>query len=409
MSDNTAAADLDFSEVFTPEFFQNPYPCYAWLRDNAPVYPATIPFTNVRVWLVSRYADVRDGFADPRLSSDYHTALPEFHAAGLAFGAGTVGERTMLNLDPPDHTRLRGLVSGTFTAARIAQWDAAIRATVDELLDALPAGEPVDVMERIATPLSIRTICMVLGAEPGDEAELRRWADLVFTADPAELAQVPKAIADLLDYADELVTRKRKLPGKDLLSALITARDHGGELSPDELVATAMGLMVAGYESTIRLIGDMLLALLDHPDQLAAVRDGRCTVADAVEETLRYDGPQISSLWRFTTEDMEIAGTTIPAREPVLLLVGSAHRDESRYPNPDSFDISREDKRHLAFGHGIHRCLGAALARLESRILLESLLARFSGLALAVPRGEIRYKPSLVVRGPGELPLVFRH
>lgn len=403
--ENSAAREP--SETFPPEFFRNPYPFYALLRDNAPVYPVTIPPANIRVWLVSRYADVRAGFAEPRLSSDYRHALPEFRAAGLAFGAGTVAERTMLNLDPPDHTRVRGLAAGTFTATRITQWDNMIHATVDELLDALPVGEPVDVMARVAAPLSVRAICGVLGAEPGDEADLRRWGDLVFTADSAEWAEIPEATARLLGYAEELVVRRRERPGDDLLSELIKASDDAGVLSSDELIATAAGLVVAGYESTIRLIGDLLIALLDHPDQLAALRDGRHTTADAVEETLRYDGPQSSSLWRFATEDLEIAGTTIPAHEPVLLLVGSAHRDERHYPNPNSFDLGRADKRHLAFGHGIHHCLGAALARLESRILLESLLARYSRISLAVPRAEVSYKPSLVVRGPDVLPLVF--
>lgn len=395
------------SEMFTPAFFRDPYPFYALLRDTAPVLPVALPPAGVRVWVVSRYADVRAGFADPRLSSDYATALADFRAAGLAFGAGTLAERTMVNLDPPDHTRVRRLAAGTFTSARIARWDAAIHATVDDLLDALPTGEPVDLMATVAAPLSIRTIRAVLGAEPGDEADLRRWGDLVFTADPAELPEVPEAAARLLGYAGELVADKRARPGDDLLSELVAATDGSGSLSTDELTATAVGLVVAGYESTIRLIGDLLVALLDHPDQLAALRAGRYTTADAVEETLRYDGPQSSSLWRFATEDLEIAGTTVPAHEPVLLLVGSAHRDGRHYPDPDSFDLGRADKRHLAFGHGIHHCLGAALARLQSRILLESLLARYSRISFAGPRAEIPYKPSLVVRGPDELPLVL--
>ncbi|MGN2638108.1 cytochrome P450 family protein [Nocardia takedensis] len=409
MPDDILTPDLSVPAMFTPEFFQDPYPFYAWLRDNAPVYPVTIPFVNIRVWLVSRFADVRAGFTDARLSSDYNTALPDFRAAGLAFGAGTVAERTMLNLDLPDHTRLRRLAQGTFTAARIAQWESGIRKTVDDLLTPLPLGEPVDVMSRVAAPLSIRSICSVIGAEPGDEDDLRRWGDLVFTADPAELGDVPEATSSLMRFAEELVAHKRAHPGDDLLSDLVKASDETQALSSDELVGTAVALVVAGYESSIRLMGDMLVALLAHPEQLAEVRAGKYTVSESIEETMRYDGPQPSSLWRFATEDLEIAGTTIPAHEPVLLLVGAAHRDERQYPNPDVYDIGREDKRHLAFGHGIHRCLGAALARLESRILLEMLLERFSEVSMAVPRAEIRFKPSLVLRGPAELPLVLNH
>lgn len=407
MSHDRAALDDAAPQLLSPEFFQDPYPVYAWLREHAPVYPFTIPFVDIRVWLVSRYDDVRAGLADLRLSSDYRSASPQFRAAGLAFGTGTIGERTMLNLDPPDHTRLRRLAAGTFTGARIAQWDATIRATVAELLDALPIGEPVDVLARVAAPLSIRVICAVLGAEVGDETELRRWGDLVFTADPTELPQVPAATESLLAYAETLVAHKRAHPGGDLLSGLIAASDDTGALSSDELIATSVGLVVAGYETTIRLIGDLLLALVDHPEAQAALRDGRHSVSAAVEEVLRYDGPQASALWRFPTEDLHIAGTTIPAHEPVLLLVGAAHRDERHYENPDAFDLGRADKRHLAFGHGIHHCLGAALARLESGILLESLLARYGGLSLAVAREQIRFKPSLVVRGPAELPLIL--
>ncbi|MET8047288.1 cytochrome P450 [Streptosporangium sp. NPDC005286] len=395
--------------IFTPDFFQNPYPTFEWLRENHPVYRTTIPFTDVGVWLVSRYEDVREGFADARLSSDYRTASSDFTDASLAFGAGTVAERSMVNLDPPDHTRLRKLAAATFTGRRIAQWETTIQKITGALLDAVPAGEPVDIIDNIATPLSVEVICDILGAPPGDRARLREWGDLIFTADPGERHLVHGAIESMIAYTGDLILQKKDSLSDDLLSELIRASQTPGVLSEDELLSTVIGLIVAGYETSIRLVGDAFLVLLDHPEQLSLIRRNMALVDSAIEEVLRYDGPQASSLWRFSSTDMEIAGVKIPAHEPVLLLVGSAHRDSDHYPAADSFDISREDKRHLAFGHGIHRCLGSQLARLETRVLLGETLKRFSRISLAVSREEVVYKPSLVVRGPAYLPLIFEN
>ncbi len=393
--------------VFTSEFFQDPYPTYRFLRENHPVCRTTIPFTDVDVWLVSRYDDVKEGLADARLSSDYANASPAFHAASLAFGSGTVGSRTMLNLDPPDHTRLRRLAASIFTDRRIAQWQTAMRAAAETLLGSLPGKEPVDVLERIAAPLSVEVICTVLGAPPGDSAQLREWGDLIFTADPNLRHLAFEAVESLVAYTSDLIAEKKRHLGTDLMSDLIRASRTPGMLSEDELLATMVGLIVAGYESTIALVGDLFLALLDHPEQHALLRKDISLADAAIEEVLRYDGPQASSFWRFPTTDMEMAGVRIAAHETVLLLVGSAHRDPARYPDPDDFDILRKDKRHLAFGHGIHRCLGAQLARRNARTLLTMTLERFPHMSLAVPRADIVYKPNLIVRGPAFLPLAF--
>lgn len=399
----------DFTEhdIFTPEFFQNPFPGYAWLREFAPVHPVNIPSTPVRVWLISRHADVQAAFLDQRLSSDYRWAKPDFHAAGLAFGSGTVFERAISNLDPPEHAKMRRLAAYAFTPKRIQQWEKDIRKIAGELLDRIPPGEPIDVMDQLAAPLSVRSIAAVLGVPPPDHASLRKWGDLVFTANPDEMKMVPDALKALLSLTNELIVLKRKEPADDLLSTLIAATDGDECISADELVAVSMSVLIAGYETTIRLIGDTLLALLDHPEQLALLQNGQYTVDTAIEEVLRYYGPQTSALWRFTNQDTEIAGTTIPAHEPVLLLVASAHRDAQRYADPDTFDITRTDKRHLAFGHGIHHCIGAALARMESKVLVTCLIERNIRISLAIPRAQIYFKPSLVLRGPDVLPMIF--
>ncbi|MFI6457828.1 cytochrome P450 [Streptosporangium amethystogenes] len=395
--------------VFTPDFFQDPYPTYSWLRENHPVFRTTIPFTDVGVWLVSRYEDVREGFTDARLSSDYRNASPAFTEASLAFGSGTVAERSMVNLDPPDHTRLRKPATAAFSGRRVAQWEAAIEKTTDALLNAVPTGEPVDVMNHLATPLSVGLICDVVGAPPGDRARLREWGDLMFTADPAERHLAHGAIESMLTYTGDLILRKKDDLGADLLSDLIRASRTPGALTEDELLTTVFGIIVAGYETSIRLVGSTFLALLDHPGQLSLLRRDPALIDSAIEEVLRYDGPTASPMWRFPTTDVEIAGVTIPAREPILLLVGSAHRDPAHYPAPDSFDVSREDKRHLAFGHGIHRCVGAQLARLEAKIIIGRTLDRFSKMSLAVPRDDVVFAPSLIMRGPAYLPLVFEN
>ncbi|WP_283134986.1 cytochrome P450 family protein [Rhizohabitans arisaemae] len=391
--------------VFTPEFFQHPYPMYQKLREEHPVHRTRFPFTDVDVWLVSRYEDVREGLRDARLSSDYRNAPPAFHAAGLAFGGDTVAARTMLNLDAPDHTRVRKLATATFSARRIAEWAESIETIVAELLDAVPAGEAVDVLDRVATPLSVKVICEIIGAPPSDAATLRNWADAIFAADPAQRPQAAKAVDSLIDYSAALIADKKRHLDTDLISDLIRATPE--LISEDELLATVLGLVVAGYETTIALAGDIFLALLDHPEQAALLRRDPSLIEAAIEEVLRYDGPTASSFWRFPTEDLEIAGIPIATGEPVLFLIGSAHRDPARYPDPDRFDILREDKRHLAFGHGIHHCLGAQLARLESRILLTRTLERFPSMALAIPRADVVFKPSLIVRGPAFLPVVF--
>ncbi|WP_405151140.1 cytochrome P450 [Sphaerisporangium sp. NBC_01403] len=392
---------------FTEPYFQNPYPTYEWLRDNHPVHPVTVPGTDVRVWLVSRYDDVRAAFTDERISNDATWATKEFREAGLVLGAGGDIDRSMSTVDPPAHTRYRRLVASTFTAARVQHWERTVKEIVDRLLDDLRPGGVVDLLDRFATPMAVSVICEVMGIPSADRKSLREWGDVIFTADPARRGEAVDAAAALAGYIRELIAVKRNDLSDDLMSALILAHDGEG-LTETELVASCAGLVIAGYETTIGLTGTAVLTILDNPQAMRELRDDPSLMSAMVEEVLRYDGAATTSLWRFAKEDIEIGGTRIPAHDALFLLIGSANRDPRQFADPDTFDLHRVTKQSLAFGHGIHRCVGAALGRLELRVSVAAVLERFSGIELAVDRNEIRYKPLVGIRGPMSLPLILR-
>ncbi|MEU8271269.1 cytochrome P450 [Sphaerisporangium sp. NPDC049002] len=392
---------------FTEPYFQNPYPTYEWLRDNHPVHPVTVPGTDVRVWLVSRYDDVRAAFTDERISNDAAWATQEFREAGLVLGAGGDIDRSMSTVDPPAHTRYRKLTASTFTAARVQQWERSVKEIVDKLLDDVRPGRVVDLLDRFATPMAVSVICEVMGIPSADRKLLREWGDVIFTADPGRRGEAVDAAASLAGYIRELIAVKRNDLSDDLMSALIQAHDDEG-LTETELMASCAGLVIAGYETTIGLTGTAVLTLLDNPEAMRELRDDPSLLGAMVEEVLRYDGAATTSLWRFAKEDIEISGTKIPAHDAMFLLIGSANRDPRQFTDPDTFDLHRAAKQSLAFGHGIHRCVGAALGRLELKVSVGAVLERFSDIELAVDRDEIRYKPLVGIRGPMSLPLILR-
>lgn len=390
-------------EPFSFGYYQDPYPTWGWMRENEPVYPIQFPGTNVRTWLISRHSDIRAVFSNSEVFSSSATAASaEFHEAKMALGAGTVWEGSVAFTDPPDHTRLRRLISAGFTPRRTARWADSIQQTIDRLLDAVPADEPVDLIESICYPLSITTTGEVIGADVSDLANLQALAgDAVHPDRETSL----HAIETLVSYARGLVSARRADPAEDMLSALIKARDAGDALSEDELAGTVGVLLIAGYNTSANLIGNGVLALLDHPGQMALLRKEPALIDAAVEEILRYDGSAVTSLWRFAKRNFTIAGTEIPAGEPIMLLLGSANRDPAAFPEPDVFQITRADHSHMTFGHGSHFCLGAALGRLQGRIAISAIVNRFPDLKLAVPRETLRYRPALIDRALERLPL----
>ncbi|PZT77544.1 MULTISPECIES: cytochrome P450 family protein [unclassified Streptomyces] len=385
--------DLDLRGL--TEFTANPYPYYERLRATGPVHTIRTDDFD-RVWLVVGYEEGRAALADPRFGKDWR-ALP-----------GDMGgdpiNANMLEMDAPDHTRLRKLVARAFTARRIESLRPRVQEITDELLDVmLPEGR-ADLVDAFAFPLPMTVICELIGVPDLDRSAFRKLSNgVVAPADPAEEGEAVRAMGG---YLAELIRDKRRSPGDDLLSALIAARDEDDDaLSPDELVGMAFLLLVAGHETTVNLISNGVRALLDHPDQLAALRADPALLDGAVEEMLRYDGPVETATFRFARERVAIGSRTIETGDAVLISLASSDRDPARYPEPDRFDIRRDTRGHLAFGHGIHFCMGAPLARMEGRIAIRTLLDRCPGLAADPDAAPFDWLPGTLIRGARRLPV----
>ncbi|MET9533282.1 cytochrome P450 [Streptomyces sp. NPDC006649] len=385
------------------ELVADPYSAYSRLREAGPVHRIT-GTDGLPAWVVTRYDDVRQALADPRLSLDKRNAAPGgYH--GLALPPAL--DANLLNMDPPDHTRIRRLVSRAFTPRHIARLRGPIRETADSLLDAIEPYGHADLIASYAAPLPITVICDLLGVAPHDRHDFRSWTDALVAPDPAQPHRAKESVRSMLAFFTRLIADKHASPADDLLSSLIAVRDDADRLSEDELMSLAFLILVAGYENTVHLIGNSTLALLSHPDQLSAVRADPGRLGGAVEELARYDGPVPLAIRRFPTEDITIGGVGIPAGETVLLSLAAAHRDPHRFTEPDRLDIGRDATGHLALGHGIHYCLGAPLARMETEVALAALLDRFPDLALDVAPDVLRWRPSMRSRGLLGLPVRF--
>jgi cytochrome P450 len=385
------------------ELLADPYAGYARLREAGPVHRVA-GTDGLPAWLVTRYEDVRQALADPRLSLDKAHARPGSYR-GLALPPAL--DANLLNMDPPDHTRVRRLVSRAFTPRRIARLREPVRATAGALLDAMAPLGRTDLIAAYAAPLPIAVICELLGVPEGDRPDFRSWTDALVVPDPTRPGRAKEAVGALLAFFAGLLARKRAEPADDLLSAMIAVRDEEDRLSEDELMSLAFLILFAGYENTVHLIGNATLALLENPGQLAALRADPARLGPAVEELVRYDGPAPLAIRRFPTEDVVIGGVTVPAGETVLLSLAAAHRDPRRFPEPDRLDLGRDATGHLGLGHGIHYCLGAPLARLETGIALGALLERFPRLELDVPVDRLEWRPSMRTRGLRALPVRY--
>lgn len=406
-------------ELFTWEFATDPYPAYGWLREHSPVHRTTLP-SGVDAWLVTRYADARQALADGRLSKNPVHHSERAHAKGRI---GIPGERSadlmthLLNIDPPDHTRLRGLVSKAFTPRRVAEFAPRVQQLTDHLIDGFAKAGEADLIHEFAFPLPIYAICDLLGVPAQDQDDFRDWAGMMLRHTKAghgggPRGGVSRAVKKMRAYLLELIHRKRADPGDDLISGLIKASDHGEHLTENEAAAMAFILLFAGFETTVNLIGNGTYTLLRHPEQRArlqqALAEGdTALLATAVEELLRYDGPVELATWRFATEPLTIGGRSIATGDPVLVVLAAADRDPARFESPDTLDLTRRDNQHLGYGHGIHYCLGAPLARLEAQAALATLLTRLPDLRLAVEPSELRWRDGLIMRGLRTLPVTF--
>jgi cytochrome P450 len=386
------------------DYFQNPLAYYARMRAKGPVTPVRMPEGN-RAWMITRYAEVRAALTDPRLAKDWAGKLrpPDFAPDPVT---GYLNAH-LLSLDPPDHTRLRRLVVKAFTPRRIAGLRPRIEEITASLLDALEGRESADLIEALAYPLPITVICELLGVPAADQDKFQVWSHAIVSSVVSE-EEFLAAGAEMFHYFTALLAAKRRSPADDLTSALIAARDSGDSLDERELIALLFLLLVAGHETTTNLIATGTLALLSHPAELARLRGDWSLLPAAVEELLRYSNPLNHTTDRFTVEPVTIGGVTIPAGEWVLCVTSSANRDPSRFADPDRLDVGRDASGHLAFGHGIHYCLGAPLARLEGEVAFRALLTRFPCLSLAVPESSLRWRPSSLIHGLETLPVRLR-
>lgn len=391
--------------VLDAEFIQDPHSLYRRLRAEEPVCEVVMPH-GLKVWMVTRYADARDALANPALHKDLRPVQHLFERHQTKTGTGDFdGALTahMLNSDPPDHTRLRKHVARAFTMRRVELLRPRVEEITEDLLAGL-SGDIVDLVDEFAFPLPVTVIGELLGIPHVDREDFREWSTaLMYTVSADSVAAAGSAMSS---YLHGLIDAKRAAPADDLLSALAESQDDGDELTDVELVSMAFLLLVAGHETTANLIANGVLALLRNPDQQAALRADPGLLPGAIDEFLRYEGPANRSTMRYTTKPTEIAGTTIPAGEFVLVALTSANRDDDRFgAAADTLDVTRAASGHLAFGHGIHFCLGAPLARLEGQIAIGRLIDRFPDLSLAAEVGDLRWRDSTLLRGLEKLPV----
>ena len=389
--------------LLSPELKTNPYPAYAEMRRNAPVCQVDPG----GMWAVTRFDDVVYVLKNPQLFSSRGFGV----ATNPPWLGGNPFSESMITLDPPQHGRLRGLLSKAFGASAIARMEPRVRAFAEEAVAALPLGEPLDIMPSFALRVPASVIGDLMGLDPSLHARLKRWADLitggVTTVRPEELDRkqlARDAVADLRRYFGEVLEARRRNPAEDLVSDLLRAEVDGEVLTQDELIAFMAVLLVGGIETVVHMLGVSFVVLLDQPELLARLRADRSLIPAFLEEVLRYE-PPAQAAPRMATQEVEVGGVKLPKGAPLLAMLGSANRDEAYFPDGDRFAMDRTGPKNLSFGHGVHFCLGAQLARMEGRLAMEALLDKVGRLE----RGPdpTTWHRTLVVRGPASVPVVL--
>lgn len=396
-------------DLASPRFKANPHPTYARLRAEAPVYRARLGWRR-HAWLLARYDDVDALLRDGRFAKDPRNARPDGGRGAAPWMPPMLRPlaHNMLDLDAPDHTRLRALVQKAFTPRRVDALRPRIESLVDELLDRGAAGGRMELVRDLALPLPLTVISELLGVPAADRLRFHHWSTTILSGQPGigALRLIP-AVRGLFRYLRALFAARRADPRDDLLTALVQAEEAGDRLSEDELLGMVFLLLAAGHETTVNLIASGVVALLAHPEQLARLRSDPGLAKTAADELARFTSPVELATERYAREDVEIHGARIRRGEMVLGVIASANRDPAHFAAPDALDLERDPNRHLAFGVGAHYCLGAPLARLEAQIALPALLARAPDLRLAVPPEAIRWRKHAFLRGPAEVPLIL--
>ena len=391
---------------FAPGMLADPYPMYNALRQHSPVHWSGL----MEAWVLSRFEDVDFVLTDPRFSADRSRARNRFAqmAAQQQQQFGPLGRApTMLGSDPPEHTRLRRLVSKAFTPRAVEDLRPRIQEIVDHLLDSLEGRSDFELVRELAYPLPVIVIAEMLGVPPEDRDRFKHWSDTVvatlggpFTP-PDVLERARQSIEELAEYIRDVVKQRRRQPKGDLISGLVAAEEKGQVLSEDEIISSTILLLIAGNETTTHLISNGILALLKSPDQLERLKNEPSLMPSAVEELLRYAGP-VQATGRVAMEEVEIAGQAVKEGEIAFVLLAAANRDPAKFENPDQLDVARNPVDHLALGDGIHFCLGAPLARAEAQIAIGTVLRRFPKLSQA---GEPEWGGTFIIRGVKHLPL----
>jgi cytochrome P450 len=388
-----------------PLFHSNPYSIYERLRQETPVHKTVLP-DGTEVYLVTRYADVQAALKDNRLVKNISRARGKTFLQTLGFGS--MRNKNMLPEDPPEHTRLRSLANEAFKPKYIRELRGHIEQIANDLIEKVQARGKMEFISEFAFPLPITVIGEMLGVPEKDHAKFREWSsDLI--ASGALSSENPHFSPDILrfvGYVRKLISDHRKNPRPDLVTQLIEAEENGDRLSGGELVSTIVLLLIAGHETTVNLIGNGMLALLINPDQLQKLKTDPDLIKPAIEELLRYVNP-VQLVNRYASEDMEIGGQPIPKGSHLQMLLASANHDPMYAPAPERLDVTRKDAQHVAFGQGIHYCLGAPLARLEGEIAFQTVLKRLPNIRLAVPDDRLQWRPAIELRGLVQLPVEF--
>lgn len=399
----------DFS---SPAARANPQAVYALMREEDPVHRTVGPQTGNAVWILTRYDDCVAMLKDPRVGKDVYRNLPReeaqrWRADPESDDPWVMIDQHLLNIDPPDHTRLRALVHKAFTPRMVEDLRPRIQTIAHDLLDQMSGSTEADLIEQFSFPLPITVIAEMLGIPAADRDQFRKWTKiLLFSADQDDNRA---ALMEFGMYMNQMIDERQANPQGDIISALVQAEENGDTLNRIELLSMLFLLLVAGHETTVNLIGNGTLALIQHPEQMRKLRDDRGLMRPAVEEILRYNGPVDLTTIRWAFDDVEIGGKIIPRGEPVWASLLAANRDPAQFPEPDRFDITRDPNRHIAFGTGIHYCVGAPLARLEGSIAFNALLDRFSHIELACEVDDLAWGTDfLIIHGMNAMPVSYR-